>query len=289
DRFSLYRSLLLSKDYNCSNTLNTIIFYCVDFKGINNLKTVFEQLNVLESIHIFYCTSFNTSFTQQIIDLTEPFKLKSLFTNEIPQIESFQLLLQKSGEYLENFGNVVNGDLSLNQQLLELITKYCKNIKFLDFPGTERQNTYQVINLIENIKQNLNYLSLNIWYNITGTQCNSMILQILGQTLPSKLEYLCLNLYHIKVNDFEVFLKNSMGTFIKKLLINNIDGQDILTLIKTYIMKKKRVKYLAINESNIKELISLKDEVNEFKLYNIEVKSYSGLLINSYNYIKEID
>ncbi|GBC33844.2 hypothetical protein GLOIN_2v1871562 [Rhizophagus irregularis DAOM 181602=DAOM 197198] len=296
DRFSLYRSLLLSKDYNCSNTLNTIIFYCVDFKGINNLKTVFEQLNVLESIHIFYCYSLNNSFTQQIIDLTKPFKLKSLFTNEISQIESFQLLLQKSGEYLENFGDEPS---SSNQQILELITKYCKNIKFLDFHGTERQNSYQIINLIENIKQNLNYLSFNIIYDIYDTEIrctNSIILQILGQALPSKLEYLCLNIFQIKVNDFEVFLRNSMGTFIKKLLIYNSHGQRILPLIKTYIMKKKRVKYLAINESlrlsfsdNVKELISLEDEVNEFKLYNIEVQSYSGLLINSCDYVKEIN
>uniref|UniRef100_U9UFB2 Uncharacterized protein n=1 Tax=Rhizophagus irregularis (strain DAOM 181602 / DAOM 197198 / MUCL 43194) TaxID=747089 RepID=U9UFB2_RHIID len=42
-------------------------------------------------------------------------------------------------------------------------------------------------------------------------------------------------------------------------------------------MKKKRVKYLAIKEASLfKDLISFKDEVNEFRLYNIEVKSYDG-------------
>ncbi|POG71915.1 hypothetical protein GLOIN_2v1601311, partial [Rhizophagus irregularis DAOM 181602=DAOM 197198] len=64
-------------------------------------------------------------------------------------------------------------------------------------------------------------------------------------------------------------------------------------------MKKKRVKYLAISDSsredtfdryshNVKELFSLKYEVDEFRLYNIEVQSYLSLKINSYNYIKEI-
>jgi hypothetical protein len=66
-------------------------------------------------------------------------------------------------------------------------------------------------------------------------------------------------------------------------------------------MKKKRAKYLAISDSyceytifgsfsyNTKELISLKGEVNEFKLYNIEVQSYSDLVIDLLNYIKEIN
>ncbi|PKY25989.1 hypothetical protein RhiirB3_258626 [Rhizophagus irregularis] len=65
-------------------------------------------------------------------------------------------------------------------------------------------------------------------------------------------------------------------------------------------MKKKRVRYLAINNyfyestfdrygDNIKELVSLKDEVKEFRLYNIEVQSYSGLVIDMHNYIKEIN
>ncbi|PKK68016.1 hypothetical protein RhiirC2_782803 [Rhizophagus irregularis] len=299
---SSYQSLLLSNDYNCSNTLNTIIFYYVNFKGLINLDKVFEQLNVLESIHIFHCSSLNTSFTQQIINLTKPFKLKSLFISEISQIESFQLLLQKSGDYLENVGFSSNFNLSLvlKQQLLELFIKYCKNIKFLDFYGFESQITYQVLNLIENIKQNLNYLSIYIWYDNTGTECSSIVLQNLGQILPSKLEYLCLSLYHINANDFEIFLKNSQDTFIKKFLIYNNEGQDILPSIKKYIMKKKRANYLAINDSSFeaalfnssyksKELFSLKDDVKEFELYNIKVQSYNSLVIRISDFVNEID
>ncbi|PKK66876.1 hypothetical protein RhiirC2_784255, partial [Rhizophagus irregularis] len=292
--FPLYRSLLLSKDFNCSNTLNIIIFYKFNFKFLNN--NIFEQLNVLESIHIFYC-SFDNNFNQQINNLTKPFKLKSLLIDEKSQIGSLELLLQKSGDYLEKFGF----GPSLNQQLIELITKYCKNINFLYFSANKSQVTCQIFNLIENIKQNLNYISIYVWYDYfgIGNRPSSMILQNLGQILPSKLEYLCLCLYCIKANDFEVFLKNSQDTFIKKLLIYNNEGQDILPPIKNYIMKKKRVKYLAISDSycestifgsyNTKELISLKGEVNEFKLYNIEVQSYSDLVIDLLNYIKEIN
>ncbi|CAB5376908.1 unnamed protein product [Rhizophagus irregularis] len=118
---SLYQSLLLSKESNCSNTLNTIIFSNIDFKRINNLYKIFEQLNVLESVHIIYCYSLD-SFIQQIIKLTKPFKLKSLFLTMILEIDSLQLLLQKSGNYLENFGNYLSSD----QQLLQLIINYCK-------------------------------------------------------------------------------------------------------------------------------------------------------------------
>ncbi|GBC34062.2 hypothetical protein GLOIN_2v1873989 [Rhizophagus irregularis DAOM 181602=DAOM 197198] len=251
DCIPLYQSLL-SEYYNCSNTLNTIIFHYVNLNCIRNLQKVFEQLNVLESVHIYYCFGLNTSFIQQIINLTKPFKLKSLFMNDISQVESLELLLQKSGDYLENFGYIleVNFKLSSKQQLLELITKYCKNIKFLDFHyGCERQIIYQLLNLIENIKLSINYLSFDVWYGYTETGgYSSIILQDLGQILPSKLEYLCLNIYHVKTNDFELFLKNIQDTFIKKL-----------------------------------------DEVDEFKLYNIKVQSFDDLKINLRNYIKKID
>ncbi|GBC49761.2 uncharacterized protein OCT59_000211 [Rhizophagus irregularis] len=225
-------------------------------------------------------------------------------------------LLQKSGKYLENFGIVLDiyGLIcSLYEQILVLITKYCKNIKFFDFRGPVSLSTYQILNLVENIQQNLNYLTIDVWYDNTGSNSSTILLH-LGYYLPSKLEYLCFDLHYIKASWFEEFLRQSQHTFIKKLLINSSEGQDILPFIKEYIMKKKRVKYLAISDSsredtfdryshnvkeicsmkynevnNVKELFSLKYEVDEFRLYNIEVQSYLSLKINSYNYIKEIN
>ncbi|RGB31960.1 hypothetical protein C1646_763491 [Rhizophagus diaphanus] len=275
DNSPLYISLLLTKYYNCSNTLNTIIFYYVDFKGIINLNKIFEQLNVLESVHIINCSSLNNYFTQQIINLTKPFKLKSLFINEISQIKSIQLLLQKSGDYLENFGYGFSIDSLKKHQLLELITKYCKNIKFLDLYGFEGQITYQIINLIKNIKQNLNYLSISSTssssYN--NKESSSILLQNLGQILPNKLEYLCLSLRHIKTSSFEIFLKNSQNIFINKLLIYNREGQDTLYDFRDYNS----------------DLFSSINEVKEFGLYNIKVKSYPSLVIHISDFIKEID
>ncbi|RGB27001.1 hypothetical protein C1646_769697 [Rhizophagus diaphanus] len=293
NNFPLYQSLLLSKDYNCSNTLNTIIFYYINFKDINNLDKIFDQLNVLESIHIVYCSFLNNNFIQQIINLTKPFKLKSLFISEITQIESLKLLFQKSGGHLENFGYKFdyNYDLSFKRQLSELLIIYCNNVKFLDFNEFEGQITS--FNLIEMIKHNLNYLSISIIEYNNTEHIGSTVLQNLGQTLPPILEYLNLVL-KIKADDFEVFLKNSQDTFIKKLLIMNIiQGQNsILPHIKEYIMKKKRVKYLSFIDCDFgcdKDLFSLKDEVKEFSLYNIKVKSYYNELIDVYYFTKESD
>uniref|UniRef100_U9TVQ4 Uncharacterized protein n=1 Tax=Rhizophagus irregularis (strain DAOM 181602 / DAOM 197198 / MUCL 43194) TaxID=747089 RepID=U9TVQ4_RHIID len=147
--------------------------------------------------------------------------------------------------------------------------------------------------LIENINQSLNYLSINV-----GNCQNELILQNLGQILPSKLEYLSLALRLIKVNDFEVFLKNSQDTFFKKFLISNLireysDDIDILPYIKEYIMKKKRVQYLAIkntirNRADV-NLSNFKDEVKEFKLHNIIVLKYIDLFTDVNRFINEID
>ncbi|RGB26909.1 hypothetical protein C1646_769816 [Rhizophagus diaphanus] len=232
---------------------------------ITNLARVFEKLNVLESVHIIYCYS-SINFIQQIINVTKPFKLKSLFISVSSQIDSLQSILQKSGSYLENFGYVTyNNNQLLLQLLLELIIKYCRNVKCLDLYKIDTHIASQTFGLIENIKQNLNYLSIRVenYYQDSNIISIKLILQNLGQTLPSKLEYLEYS--------------------------NNID---ILSYIKEYIMLKRRVKYLAIRNTSTSiyngeciDLSDLKDEVKEFKLHNINVVSYNNLHTNIHTYV----
>ncbi|PKC56894.1 hypothetical protein RhiirA1_473336 [Rhizophagus irregularis] len=285
----LFKSLLLSKGFNCSNTLNTIIFYRINFNNVINLDKILEQLNVLESVHIIHCFSLNSQFVQQINNLTKPFKLKTLFIDRIPQIEPLQKLLQISGDYLENLMCRFSLVLLLNQQLLELIIKYCKNIKRLNLQSIGKQITRLVINLIKNIKQNLNYLKISECYQsllIGYYEFSSLLLQNLGQILPSKLEYLHLIL-HIRPNDFKIFLENSQNIFIKKLLIMQNGNDDILYYLREYIIKKKRVKYLAIKYDD--DFLNLNDKVKEFKLRNnIRVQNYCYLSIDIYDLVKEI-
>uniref|UniRef100_U9THD6 F-box domain-containing protein n=1 Tax=Rhizophagus irregularis (strain DAOM 181602 / DAOM 197198 / MUCL 43194) TaxID=747089 RepID=U9THD6_RHIID len=120
--YSTPLSLLLSlKNPNCSNTLNTIIFYSIDFRNINILSELFNHLNVLESIHIVYCYFLDSKFIQQINNVTKPFKLKSLILNHIDEL--LDPLIQKSGNYLENFRIPKFG----LQQLLQPIKLYSKS------------------------------------------------------------------------------------------------------------------------------------------------------------------
>ncbi|GES72790.1 hypothetical protein GLOIN_2v1763297 [Rhizophagus clarus] len=300
DSFPLYQSLSLSEDYNYSNTLNTIILYYVSFKGINNLDKVFEQLNGLESVHIIYCC-LNTSFIQQIINLTKPFKLKTLFLNGSSQISKLlQLLLQKYGVYLENFGFGFCRDLLFKQQLLESITRYCKNVKFLDLNIFENKNIHLVFNLIEKLNQNLYHLSINVGQIDSSSdhiESSSIILRNLGQLLPLQLDYLSLTL-NINTKDFEIFLENSQNTFINKLLINNRGGHGILSCIKECVKKKQRIKNLAIIENSLevgyenKDLFTLKDEVKKFESYDIRVQRYNNLVVcTNYdiNFTRELD
>jgi hypothetical protein len=287
--FPLYHSLLSFKN---SNTLRTIIFYCIHFKNVVVFNEVFERLNVLESIHIIRCT-LDSKSTQQIINLAKPFKLKSLFLNK--PITEPQLLLQKSGEYLENFGL----EIGFNQEELELYIKYCSSkIKFLKFSALNDQIIYKIFHLVEKVEQSLNFLTIESYVDKHG----SIVLQNLGQILPSKLGYLSLTLT-VNTSDFEIFLKNSHHTFIKKLLIKNIrygkreelEKKNILPYIKEYIMKKKRTKYLAFQDyfyvqvyTKDDDLTSLKNEVEEFRLHNIVVQNYYDLNIEICKFINEM-
>ncbi|GBC04711.1 hypothetical protein RclHR1_05820003 [Rhizophagus clarus] len=299
----LNHSLSLLNNYNCSNNLKTIIFHKINFKNLTNLKEVFEQSNGLESVHILYCRLLNYELIYQIINITKPFKLKSLFMDEILHIDSLELLLQKSGDYLENFGfGLFANDWSIHnvlmneskQRLLELIIKYCKKIEFFDLLECNINVYPKVYDLIQSTDQNLNYLSID--FDIDYNQfirdddelLSTKILLNLGQILPLKLEYLNLSFTIQNKSDFKEFLKNSHNTFIKKLLIRNKKSKnikDILPYVKKHIMERKRVEYLAIKDSSLE---CEAHEVKEFKLYNIEVRNYDDLYIQAANFVKEI-
>jgi hypothetical protein len=127
---------------------------------------------------------------------------------------------------------------------------------------------------------------------------SSIVLQNLGQVFPSILEFLSLTL-KFNTSNFKIFWKNLHNTFIKKLLIKNfrygkrekLEKKNIFPYIKEYIMKKKRAKCLAFLEEfyglcyiKADDLVSLKNEVEEFRLHNIIVQNYYDLNIEVYNH-----
>ncbi|PKC58154.1 hypothetical protein RhiirA1_400856 [Rhizophagus irregularis] len=66
--------------------------------------------------------------------VNKPFKLRSLFMNEILHVESLQLLLEKFGDYLENFGfeYMSNEYNEPKRQLFKSIMEYCTKIRYFD-------------------------------------------------------------------------------------------------------------------------------------------------------------
>ncbi|GET50858.1 hypothetical protein GLOIN_2v1765644 [Rhizophagus irregularis DAOM 181602=DAOM 197198] len=181
----------------------------VDTLVVNILQEAFDQLNVLESIHLIYCHSLNSDFVQQIIKVNKPFKLRSLFMNEILHIESLQLLLEKFSDCLENFGFESKEDKNNEpkRQLFKLIMKYCTKIRYFDSGIPDDNNIYL---FIENNQNNINYLTIE--FDIYDDYCctpnyveySSTVLQNLGQVLPPKLEYLNLSLL-FNTSDLEYF------------------------------------------------------------------------------------
>ncbi|GBB87660.1 hypothetical protein RclHR1_14130001 [Rhizophagus clarus] len=126
-------------------------------------------------------------------------------------MKSAQLLLvQKSGNYLENLGINLRYDLYTTAYIIlktAIITKCCNTkIKFLEFHDFDDQTIY---------KLSLNYLTIRCHEDDYGLELlSSIILQNLGPILPSKLEYLNLVLV-FNMDDFEIFLKNSQNIFIE--------------------------------------------------------------------------
>ncbi|RIA86339.1 hypothetical protein C1645_829441 [Glomus cerebriforme] len=225
--------------------------------------------------------------------------------------DSFLMKLPKNYHFIEIYLHNLNdiktklGEYGINNNtipstILFNYPKYCKKIKFFYLLGFNNQDIYPIFDLIKNIKQNLNYLTIDFcklydFHNQLNYDINlsSIILLNLGKILPIKLEYLNLTLM-FNINNFEIFLKDTQDIFINKLLIRNKiskNSKDILPYIKKSFMKEKRINYLAFEEVSSeknKSLVFSEDEILEFELYNIKVLDYYELSIDCFFYIKEM-
>ncbi|CAB5202280.1 unnamed protein product [Rhizophagus irregularis] len=247
---------------------NTLFNYPKFIKHLDIYKVYY-------SIEMWAYTNLPTSPTSQILGFITELIFRSLFIifieNEV-NLHSFGVIVDGYKEF-ECFGAAFG--------LVLQNTNFVYNIKSLtlDF---DSEITDNITKFLEFLCSNCNLIS-SLYF----------LLPIInnGQILPFKLEYLNLVLA-TKGSDLEVFLKSSQNTYIKKLLIrrNDENSHDILPYIKEYIMKKKRVKSLAILElfhREVVDLFSLKDEVKEFQLYDIQVLNYNDSAIGVYNFIKE--
>ncbi|CAB5182298.1 unnamed protein product [Rhizophagus irregularis] len=311
---SIFKLILQNPNLIC-NIKNLKLYFNETITNVTFLKCLYYNCNSISSLYFRFNDNNNninnesiTESLSKIINSQQNIKKILFEDNDYPLIilknsnYSMKLLLQKSGNYLKNIGFELLISNELKEQLLRLIIEYCAYIKFFKLHGYDNQNIYSTFGLIENLGQNLNYLSINFCkfliydydYLNDDSELSSIVLTNLGQVLPFNLEYLNLSL-KINPNDLVTFFKNSRNTFIKKLLIRNKmldDSEDILPIIKEHLMKEKRINYLAIEEVFLdkrEELFSLKDEVKEFELYNIKVLCYDDLDIQVYEFVKEMD
>ncbi|GBC49682.2 hypothetical protein GLOIN_2v1774368 [Rhizophagus irregularis DAOM 181602=DAOM 197198] len=244
----------------------------INFGGLNNnnllllLKCFYLNCSSISSLDFnFYRKKHDDDISKVIESQKNLQKISFSYEhNSLLQIKSLELLLQKSGNYLENIGFESSIDYKLKLKLFKLAKIYCVNIKFLEMFGFDVLNVFLGIDLIKNVQQNLNYLSINCSENMHGQQTfddkiSSIILQNLGQ----------------------------------KLLIGNkvyLNSEDFLACIKKYIMKEKRVSYLAMDNGpdGYGWEFKLKDEVEEFKSYGIQVMFHDNLYIRFHNLKNEL-
>uniref|UniRef100_U9TVC6 Uncharacterized protein n=1 Tax=Rhizophagus irregularis (strain DAOM 181602 / DAOM 197198 / MUCL 43194) TaxID=747089 RepID=U9TVC6_RHIID len=91
----------------CSScNLISSFYYIFPFPPYDNHPTIEKSLSkFINSQKNLNKILIDSKFVQQIINITKPFKLKSLLLDDDDfQIDSLELLLKKSGNYLEDFG-----------------------------------------------------------------------------------------------------------------------------------------------------------------------------------------
>ncbi|CAB5191655.1 unnamed protein product [Rhizophagus irregularis] len=273
---------------------NTLFNYTIFLKQLHTRKVIFSIEKWSKDVKILKPKSRSISNFKRLVHMS----LIQIFIENEVKLHTLDIQITNYNCYDSYIDDIL--DLMLeNPNFFHKI----KNLKvcFINSSYNDHNNRIsQIINLhqnlkkiiLENINQNLKYLSITILNNSQASEHSSIILRNLGQILPNKLEYLNLVL-NINIDDFEIFLKNSQDTFIEKFLIDNRGCRDVLSCAKEYIMKEKRVKYLAIRDYrnyNKMDLYFLKEEKKEFELYDIEIQKYNDLVIGSkLNFVKELE
>ncbi|CAG8504491.1 3486_t:CDS:1 [Funneliformis mosseae] len=231
-----------------SNTLTSIKFNYCDFTNISSFNGL-NYLSHLESLQFIHCKGITVRVFQPLLNIPTPLKIKTLkLEGQIAETVFIQLLLQKAGSYVENLELKLWVDVE-RKRVFESIIKYCDKIQFLHLYEIDYVNIPQLYKLITQVRKNLKYLSLqNKNYHppyilLSGNKDNlrvsSMILENLGQILPSSLNYLDLNLV-IDPTNFKDFLDNCKHFVrLSRLLVKN---KNIKEIDDTFNILKKFVK-----------------------------------------------
>ncbi|CAI2163862.1 11055_t:CDS:1 [Funneliformis geosporum] len=285
--------LLGSFNY-CSNTLTSIKFSYCDFTNLSSFNGLY-YLAHLESLQFIHCKGITVRFFQPLLNIPTPLKIKTLkLEGQITETTFIQLLLQKVGSYVENLELKLWVDIE-RERAFESIIKYCDKIQFLHLYEIDYVNIPQLSKLITHVRKHLKYLSLQnknyhppyilLLGNKDNLRVSSMILENLGQILPSSLNYLDLNLVLDPIN-LKNFLDNCKHIVrLSRLLVKNKNIKEIddtFYVLKKFVDGKKVTNFAyqvnsCFNPDDF-EHQNLEKSVNEIQS-SVNLKKYSDLII----------
>ncbi|CAB5194255.1 unnamed protein product [Rhizophagus irregularis] len=251
-----------TKNYNfieiyLNNLNGDLITELNEYRIEDNLFPLYTLFNYPSLIKYLNTWKILSPISEWVKNAIKTLKPEKRYTYEVDNFKRLiQILLFKL--FIDNEANLHTLEIEIfyawNSHLdniLELILQnpnFIHNIKNLNFyirgDSNGDQIIYLLFDLIENMKQSLNYLTISTASCENYIECSSIVLQNLGQVFPFKLEYLDLSL-HIKMNESDD------------------------------------------EHCDYEELASMKDEVEEFKLYDIKVLRRYGSWISFYEFSRD--
>uniref|UniRef100_U9SL03 Uncharacterized protein n=1 Tax=Rhizophagus irregularis (strain DAOM 181602 / DAOM 197198 / MUCL 43194) TaxID=747089 RepID=U9SL03_RHIID len=142
---------------------------------------------------------------------------------------------------------------------------------------------------IKNFKIDFHEITDNIMEFLRNIYSNCKSISSLDFQFPSFVLNEAFNQLNALESIHIVYCYSLDSNFVQQIMKE--ENEDIFPYIKEYIMKTKRVEYLAILENidgKYEDLFFQKEKVKVFQLHGIKVLNYSDLVINVYDFIKEI-
>ncbi|GES79143.1 hypothetical protein GLOIN_2v1886066 [Rhizophagus clarus] len=232
-------------------------------KWVKEVKIIKYQ-NDINLIRLIYKSLFKVFIENEVILNTFEIEMDTNMDYDYFNV-AFELILNHPG-FINNIKilKLYFGDLTRFDNLLSLLSNY----------DTFQNNLCQIDTFKLFFQKCADYLE-NFGFNF-----NSLNDELRRELLEQVLNYCT------KIKFFESSENNHYRLFLSFDIIENIFHYlNYLTISKKYIMKKKRVKYLAFKDMD--DLFYMKDKVEEFKSFDIEIQDYDILITYCYEYIEE--
>ncbi|KAF0555461.1 hypothetical protein F8M41_017186 [Gigaspora margarita] len=249
----------------------------IEFYGI--ISALESQKNSLQEVTIENCACSTVFKTLMNCKNLEILRLRHCDNVEILEVslKTFEItsctinasnivqILQKSGTFLQRLKLGPVGEETL---LLETIKSFCPNITYLGLSFFKFSS--QLLELIGNL-QKLQFLTL--WgMSSIPEELNMRIIQF-AKTLPLTLQYLDLEDFWLFKSNIDILL-NHCNVPLKKLIINQLDKENVKALIE-FCIRNKTLQYV-----NLDRFQRLDDNIRkEIEVY-VTLVPYEQIVVN---------